>query len=540
MKTNKRSFATLCMVLILVLSMALTGCGKKEEETTGTSNTAGGDTSSATTETSTESATTETTETTEAAPEIVKPEKITIMVDGTLVTKENGRDAFETKWEELTGIELEIIQPDHDAYTDVVGQTFASGDWPDVILLNSGLYAGYAEEGILWDMTEAFDNSELKASGRIKDEALIEGLKINGSLYGITPSRGNGCLTYVKQSWLDNVGLSVPTNYEEYVAMLDAFTTGDPDGNGVNGDTYAVSSAGLIGNEIPYINYLPEFYQDAFPSFYLNESGQWVDGFTEPEMVAALERLRDAYQKGYIDKESLTNGTSDCRNKFYEDKFGVFTYWAGTWATNLKTNLESNGLPGDLVALPPIAEVGQYLERQAPAWAITANAENPEGVFKYFIETMLDGGEVQKLFTYGVEGVHWSTKAETILDVTYAEGEFHMLENLEKAGTLYTKNHIDPLMALTNFTAFEDPGLAKVAAEATASSKTFAENSRLVELVPSNDEMSQYNGDLITLKREIVANIVTQGMSIEDEMKRFETDGGAEWSKMIVDALNSK
>jgi putative aldouronate transport system substrate-binding protein len=75
-------------------------------------------------------------------------------------------------------------------------------------------------------------------------------------------------------------------------------------------------------------------------------------------MISALERLRDAYQAGYIDKESLTNGTSDVRNKFYEDKFGVFTYWAGTWATNLKTNLEANGLSGELIALDPIAEVG--------------------------------------------------------------------------------------------------------------------------------------------------------------------------------------
>ena len=34
----------------------------------------------------------------------------------------------------------------------------------------------------------------------------------------------------------------------------------------------------------------------------------------------------------------------------------------GTWATNLKTNLEANGKDGELVALPPIAEVGQYLD----------------------------------------------------------------------------------------------------------------------------------------------------------------------------------
>ncbi len=67
-----------------------------------------------------------------------------------------------------------------------------------------------------------------------------------------------------------------------------------------------------------------------------------------------MERLRDAYSKGYIDKETLTNGTKDCRNKFYEDKFGVFTYWAGTWASNLKNNLEANGKDGELIPLKPL------------------------------------------------------------------------------------------------------------------------------------------------------------------------------------------
>jgi putative aldouronate transport system substrate-binding protein len=143
------------LVLVLILSLVLSGCGSKEEP---------GKTETTTEATKTETATTETKteEVVEVKEEIAKPEKITIMVDGTLVTKENGRDAFEQKWEELTGIELEIIQPDHSAYTDVVGQTFASGNWPDVILLNSGLYAGYAEEGVLWDMTTAWENSELK------------------------------------------------------------------------------------------------------------------------------------------------------------------------------------------------------------------------------------------------------------------------------------------------------------------------------------------------------------------------------------------
>ncbi len=510
------------IALFLVLTLALTACGKEESSNTGNTTGGTGDTTESTSDTT--------------VGGVEKPEKITIMVDGTLATKANDRDAFEAEWEALTGVDLVIIQPDHDAYTDNLGQVLASGDWPDVMLLNSAYYAGYAEEGVLWDMTEAYENSDLRT--RVNNEALIEGLKVDGRLYGISPTRGNGCITYIKKAWLDNVGLDVPTNYEQYLEVLDAFTNGDPDGNGVDGDTYAIASAGLIGAEVPFINYLPEFYQDAFPSFYMTESGEWADGFVEDNFVAALERLRDAYQAGYIDKETLTNGTNDCRNKFYEDKFGIFTYWAGTWGTRLKTNLEANGVDGELIAIEPIAEVGQYLERQAPTWAITSKAENPEGVFEYFMETMLDGGLGQQLFTYGAEGVYWSTEAGEVLGETFEEGEFHMLESLEHPGTLYTKNHIDPMLALTEFTEFEDPGIHSVPETTLVSAKTFSENSRLVELVPSSDVMSQYNGDLVKMKREIVANVVLGTRTIEEEMERFEAEGGLEWSQMIVDSLN--
>ena len=266
--------------------------------------------------------------------ELIKPEKITVMADGTVFTKRNGRDAFEARWEELTGIDIEFIQPDHSAYYDVVGQTFASGvkNWPDVILLSSTYYSGYAEEGALWDLTETYENSDLKKSGRLTGEDVIDGMRIGGRLYGLPVNRGGGCITYVKKKWLDNCNLEVPTNYDEYMNMLKAFTEGDPDGNGVNGDTYALSAAGFMGEESPYTNYLPEFYQESYPSFTKDENGVWYDGFMEQEFKDSLLRLRDAYVNGYVDKETLTNGTSDVRNKFYEDRCGVFTYWSGTWA----------------------------------------------------------------------------------------------------------------------------------------------------------------------------------------------------------------
>jgi len=473
-----------------------------------------------------------------AVAEAEKPEKITIFIDGTVVTDANGQDQFIARWEELTGIDLEIIQPDHDAYYDVLQQTIASGEWPDVMILSSTYYSSYAAAGVLWDMTEAWENSATKNSGRWLGDSVIEGLKIDGSLYGFAPTRGNGCVTYVKQTWLDAVGMEAPTTYEEYLAMCDAFVNKDPDGDGQK-DTYAVSAAGFIGAEAPFINYLPEFYQDAWPSFAKGEDGVWYDGFTTEAMKNALARLNDAYVKGYIDPTTLTNGTKDCRNKFYDDQFGVFTYWAGTWATNLKTNLEANNKSGELVALPPLAEAEPYFDRVPPVWAISSTCENPEGVFTWFIDTMMDGGDMQMLWTYGAEGTHWSKAAETVLDKTYEEGQFHMLENLETAGTAYTKNHIDPMLSLASFAeGYYDPKEDSVKPEAKAASELFGNNSKLAVIVPTTDEMGMYNGDLTTLKNELIAKVIMGEMTYEDAMAKYESDGGKTWSDAIVESLN--
>lgn len=473
------------------------------------------------------------------ADDVAKPEKISIMMDGTVFTTVNARDAFEARWEELSGIDLEIIQPDHDAYYDVLQQRISSGEWPDVMILSSTYYSSYAAEGVLWDMTEAWDNSATKNSANFSGDTVMEGLKLDGKLYGFAPTRGNGCLTYIKQTWLDAVGMEAPTNYEEYIAVLDAFVNNDPDGNGEK-DTYALSAAGFVGPEHPYVNYLPEFYQDAYPSFLQGEDGVWYDGFTEASMQAAFERLNNAYDKGYLDPTTLTNGTKDVRNKFYDDSLGVFTYWAGTWGTNLKTNLEKNNLPGDLVAMAPIAEVGQYFDRVPVVWAISSTCANPQGVFNAFIDTMLDGGDMQMLWTYGVEDIHWTTKAGTILEKEYTDGQFHMLESLEIEGTAYTKNHIDPMLSLSSFAeGYYDPKEDSVKPEAKLSSEVFNANSKLALIVPSTEEMGMYNGDLTTLKNELIAKVTMGEMTYDEAMAKFNSDGGADWSKQIVDSLNA-
>ncbi|WP_029232709.1 extracellular solute-binding protein [Butyrivibrio sp. VCB2006] len=436
-----------------------------------------------------------------------KPSSITIMVDGTLITQENGRDEFEKQWEALTGIDLIIIQPEHDVYYDEVTKAFESGNLPDAVLLSSTYYTKYAAADFLADISSYYQGSDLQARIQAEGkESLIDGIRINGKLYGISPTRGNGCITYIKKAWLDNVGMSAPTNYAEYLAMLKAFTEEDPDGDGVKGNTYGVSAAGIINNEAPYINYLPEFYQDAYPSFYQKDDGAWADGFMEDSMKAALTRIREAYANGYIDKDITENGTGDCRDKFYANEYGVFTYWAGNWAQTLANKLKEAEVDNELVAIPPIAETGAYLERVAPVWCITSSCKNPSGVYKYFLETMNDGGEMELLWTYS------------------------------PVSDKYAKNHIDHMIATV--TLENDPGsITEKQAEAL---KLFNANSVMADLPYGTEAYSLYNDDLMALKKDLVKKVVVDGADIDSAYAEFEASNGVYMSQAIVDSLNAE
>lgn len=532
MKRTAKKVMSVALASTMVASMAACGnSNNNSSQTTAATTTAGTDA------TTTAAGTTDAT--TAGSSEVVKPEKITVMMDGTVFTQDNGRAEFEAALEEAIGIDIEFIQPDHSGYYDTVGTTFASGDLPDVVLLGASYYASYANMGALADISEYWENSELKASGRIVNEGIVDGLYIDGALYGFSPARGNGCLTYVKEAWLEKAGLEVPTDWDSYLNMIKTFTEMDMDGDGDSTNDYGVSAAGLIGTEAPYTNYLPEIYQDAYPDFKQDASGVWVDGFSEPEMEAALQRLQDVYTAGYLDKETITNGTKDCRNKYYDDKFGVFTYWAGTWQSNIEDNLAANDRDSRIIALPPIEEVGAYVERQTGAWCITSTCENPEGVFKYFIESMLDNGDVQTLWTYGAKGTHWNNIAETVkvgdTETTFEEGQFHMLPSPENPDTMLKKNHIDPMLAIATFE--NDPGKDVLVDSAVESQALFNEYSVIAPVIISNDEINAYSGDLWDIRKNIITEVAQGNMTVADGMASYK-EQTASMVEEILAALN--
>ncbi|MCM1113471.1 MAG: hypothetical protein NC399_09480 [Muribaculum sp.] len=517
----------LALLLASTMVVSLAACGNKE----------GSEPSTPATDSSAEGSSS----TQQADPEPYNLENLKIVANGTLnLDYGQGLEEFQDQLAAGIGehighdITVEITKIDHSGYTDAVGRLFAAQDYPDVMIMSADMFKQYAPTGLLWDMADAYENSDTIQS-HMGMPAINENLKdSSGALYGFAPTYGNGCVTYVKKAWMDAVGVTEAdvTDWAGYYDMLLKFHNEDPDGNGTTGDTYGVIAAGYMGNEAPWINYMPEFWQDAYPAFLQDENGVWYDGFQTDATKAALARLAQGHADGAIDPQTLTATTKIAREAWFSNdqkgSSGAFTYWAGNWYQTLTNNLVKNEVNADLVEIKPIKEitdtVGGYLNREAPVWVIIDQGDEArnQAVFEAFVETMLDGDTVQTLWTYGPEGITWSMAADDGFTTNpgtdkekvygpYSEGEFHLLQAPGDANSVYSKNHIDPALVVAPLTN----GLNAVTDLAQTGNVFFTENCVDAPASPASDTWTEKAGDIYTAKLEVISAVVINGQDIE-------------------------
>ncbi len=270
---------------------------------------------------------------------------------------------------------------------------------PDVFCLDTEEYEFYVSQGKLADLSALYEDSELRSRAQEdgKEEA-VEEKRIRGRLYGIPDLEGRGYTTYVRKDWLNRVALPLPTDYKSFVQLMQAFTYGDPDGDGILAGKFAVSAPGVLDETVPFIQSLCGFYQDAYPWFYMDSEGVWRDGFTEESMMAAMIRLREAYDIRLIDPTILSNTEEICRQKFLEGQYGMITLDSETTAAELTEELLAAGQETELIPLPPIGEALPMLERGPVVWCVSASCKDPEQAFRLLEMTMLGGSDAKELW----------------------------------------------------------------------------------------------------------------------------------------------
>ncbi|MCY9695667.1 extracellular solute-binding protein [Paenibacillus alginolyticus] len=157
------------------------------------------------------------------------------------------KDFVKTAIEEKFNVSLKMTYlPLGQDYTNKLNTMIASGDIPDVFYAEGIPSNNYIRDGVARDLTGII--TPAKMPNYFKNwvtEANLKSYQVQGAFKRApVPYETSYYRTfYIRKDWLDKLNLKMPTNYDELVGVMKAFTFNDPDGNGKN-DTYGFTAAG--------------------------------------------------------------------------------------------------------------------------------------------------------------------------------------------------------------------------------------------------------------------------------------------------------
>lgn len=233
-----------------------------------------------------------------------------------------------------------ILQSDFNSKLSVV---MASGDMPDVVAIKDldSNYYKWARQGAFLPLDDYIDQYE---TFRMVPDEIWDQIRVDGKIYSIPMYAPTYVFSnIIRKDWLDNLGLSMPTNYEELLEVAIAFTKNDPDGNGKD-DTYGFA----LGENIS-----PEYMAGAYWSggwYHKNENGDYIPGIIGPGRKEVIETLAAAYREGAVTKDFAVLNWAQANKEFYSGKAGIFIgtptgmveeYYTGLLEVNPEARLAS-------------------------------------------------------------------------------------------------------------------------------------------------------------------------------------------------------
>ncbi|MEI4768451.1 extracellular solute-binding protein [Psychrobacillus sp. FJAT-51614] len=232
-------------------------------------------------------------------------------------------------------------------YIEKSSAIVASGSMPDLVGFpgTDTRFYQWAEEGAFLPLDDYLKHYE--TLGNIPDY-IYNSFKVDGKIYGIPRySQPYPVTPVIRKDWLDNLGLEVPTNYEELEKVAIAFTKDDPDGNG-KADTYGVA----IGENINP-NFNMGTYWDFNAWYHQNEKGDYIPGVISEGRKDLIQFFANLYKEGAMTKDFAVLDWASTNTEFYSGKAGVFVGGVSGMSEAYFEGLLAANPEAKLVAIPP-------------------------------------------------------------------------------------------------------------------------------------------------------------------------------------------
>ena len=307
-----------------------------------------------------------------------------------------------------------------------------SGTIPELMNVNATQYRALLKYDMIQPLDQYFDDyasDALKGYVESGGEELKKCISNDkGEMMAISaPNITAGGINemWIRQDWLDNLGLEVPRTWDELAAVAEAFVTQDPDGNG-EADTIGILGPGntdhmnaIGGNQFGLDPLFSSF--QSYPQYWLqDEDGTVKYGSIQPETRTALEKIQKLYTDKLIDTEMLVR--NNCQEAILSGKVGIFfgPWWIGYTVSDATLAGEADWR----AYFTPLSEDGKYYTHMPDPTStyvvVSKSCKNPEAAIKI----------INYLIAYGKDWVADGTSAK--LEVSQFYPLWNVYENADE------------------------------------------------------------------------------------------------------------
>lgn len=325
---------------------------------------------------------------------------------------------FFQKYQEMTGITLDLQEVPAQGFDEKKNLLFASNELPDIILRSTlteeqismyGVASGqllqldpYLEEyaPVLYGIMQ--ENEMVKTALTASDGHIYTMPQLDFSDTGKM-----GFKQWINKEWLEKLGLEIPTTTDELKQVLIAFRDNDPNGNGEADEIpmgiREISSVYVLGGSWGLEHQLEDTVNI--------EDGQVKYWLTEDRFKEYLEYLSDLYAQGLIWQDYYkSDNRPNWRSNLANAQFGVFYMPYSDVFINVEdqfTGFEPlKGPHGDQMWADATTGTGKG------AYAISSTCEYPEAAVRWADYFYSEEGSVfcrygveDETFTYSADGI---------------------------------------------------------------------------------------------------------------------------------------
>lgn len=319
-------------------------------------------------------------------------------------------------------VKWEVIYSD---WATTKSTRFASGDIPD-LLFNATIDSDYTTyDGLFYDMTDLIDKDAPNIKEMFQEQPDTKTLSttMDGKIYG-TPKfqgkwPGTNTVMFINKTWLDKLGLSMPTTFSQLETVLEDFKKDDPNGNGkadeIPLDFNAIGSGAWFNSAYSLTNLMGamgiQLTDWGTDGYYADEDGKIQNYAIDDRYKLFMKYCQDLYSKGLINTDAITNDYSKYQSLSRGDEngdplVGVTFGWE-------ETDKFGQDLSSQYVALPPLdydidVPVGTYdtrwrddysgLNMSSNRIAMSAKCKNKDAAMKFIDEFYDKTHSVESLF----------------------------------------------------------------------------------------------------------------------------------------------